>query len=116
IGTTIESFYPPVILYLGVFCLVFGNFVYIYYYMIGLAKRNHYEIIKYVFLIPFYWWGMSIAAWKALYEMVYKPHYWAKTVHGLHFGNRKKIIKSKSLGAEQAGAQIISPKEPATVN
>jgi hypothetical protein len=116
IGTTIESFYPPVILYLGVFCLVFGNFVYIYYYMIGLAKRNHYEIIKYVFLIPFYWWGMSIAAWKALYEMVYKPHYWAKTVHGLHFGSRKKIIKSKSLGAEQAGAQIISPKEPATVN
>jgi len=116
VGTIIESFYPSYILYLGVFCLIFGNFIYIYYYMIGLAKRNHFEIIKYVFLIPFYWWGMSIAAWKALYEMVYRPHYWAKTVHGLHFENRKKIILSRSLGPEGKREQILVPKESVSVN
>ena len=31
---------------------------------------------------------MSLAAWKAVYEIVVKPHYWSKTVHGLHL---KKI-------------------------
>jgi hypothetical protein len=26
---------------------------------------------------------MSIAAWKALHELIFKPHYWQKTRHGL---------------------------------
>jgi hypothetical protein len=52
--------------------------------MVGCAKRNFDGIIKYIFFVPLYWLGMSVAAWKAMYEMVVKPHYWAKTVHGLH--------------------------------
>ena len=88
IGVFIESFFPGPILYIGVFSLIFGNFLYIYYYMIGCAKRGFDGLIKYIFIIPFYWLGMSLAAWKAVYEIVVKPHYWSKTVHGLHL---KKI-------------------------
>ncbi|MEK7522562.1 MAG: glycosyltransferase, partial [Patescibacteria group bacterium] len=69
IGTFIESFYPAPVLYLAVFSLVFGNFLYMYYYMIGCAKREHDDIIKYVFLVPFYWLAMSMAAWKAVYKI-----------------------------------------------
>lgn len=84
IGPTIEKFFPPAIFYLAVFSLVAGNFLYLYYYMIGCAKRQQYSIIKYVFIIPFYWLAMSIAAWKGLIQLIVSPHYWQKTKHGLH--------------------------------
>ncbi|MDA3961006.1 MAG: glycosyltransferase [Planctomycetota bacterium] len=34
-------------------------------------------------LSPLYWVIMSIAAWKGLWQMLLRPHYWEKTVHGL---------------------------------
>ncbi len=83
VGPTIESLYPTWIFYMAVTSLVFGNFLFLYYYMIGAAKRSHWSIIKYVFLVPFYWIAVSLAAYKAIYQLVVKPHYWEKTHHGL---------------------------------
>lgn len=87
-GLVIESFYLMPIFYMAVFSLVFGNFFYIYNYMIGCAKREQWDIIKYAFLVPFYWLMISMAAWKALIQLIYKPHYWEKTVHGFHLENK----------------------------
>lgn len=84
VGPTIETLYPATIFYMAVFSMIFGNFLFLYYYMIGCAKRGHYELIKYVFFIPFYWIAISIAAGKALYQLIVKPHFWEKTNHGLH--------------------------------
>lgn len=89
IGTFIETFFPAPILYMGVICLVFGNFLYMFYYMIGCAKRGYEEIIKFAFLIPLYWIAMSVAAWVSLYKLVKQPHFWSKTKHGLHLSNSK---------------------------
>jgi hypothetical protein len=52
--------------------------------MIGCYKRKQWDIVAYVFFVPIYWLMMSIAAWIALYQIIFKPHYWEKTVHGLH--------------------------------
>jgi glycosyltransferase XagB len=84
VGPAIEKLYPPLIFYIGTVSLIFGNFLYIYYYMIGCAKREQWSYIKYVFLIPFYWFLMSMAALIAGYQLFIKPHYWEKTNHGLH--------------------------------
>lgn len=83
-GNLIESFFPMPIFYIGILSLVFGNFLYLYYYMIATIKRKHFSVTKYALLVPFYWLCMSIAAWDALYKMIVSPHYWAKTIHGLH--------------------------------
>jgi hypothetical protein len=32
---------------------------------------------------PFYWLLHSLAAYKALWQLIVKPHYWEKTEHGL---------------------------------
>lgn len=95
LGGFIESFYSVPILYMAAFSLVFGNFLYLYYYMIGCAKRDQQEIIKYVYLVPFYWLGMSMSAWWAIYQIVRFPYHWAKTHHGLHLGTTDK--KKRSL-------------------
>lgn len=84
IGETIESFYPAPVLYMGVISLIFGNFLYLYYYMIGCAKRGQWAVIPFVFLVPIYWLAMSAAAWYALYKLITAPHHWYKTKHGLH--------------------------------
>ncbi|KKQ77856.1 MAG: Glycosyltransferase, group 2 family protein [Candidatus Daviesbacteria bacterium GW2011_GWA1_38_7] len=91
LGPTIESFFPTPVLYMGVVSIVFGNFLYFYYYMIGCAKRRHFDLIKYGFLIPVYWIAMSIAAWVSLYKLIVQPHYWFKTKHGLHLDKQQKF-------------------------
>lgn len=83
VGPTIEALYPPVIFYMAGTSLVFGNFLCLYYYMIGTAKREHWTIIKYVFLVPVYWLMISLAACIAVGQLITKPHYWEKTNHGL---------------------------------
>lgn len=90
VGPAIEALYPPYIFYIATVSLLFGNFLYIYYYMIGAAKRGHFDIVKYVFLVPFYWLMVSIAAFIAAYQLIAKPYYWEKTNHGLHLKKKRK--------------------------
>lgn len=97
LGAVIESFFPTGILYIGVVSLVFGNFLYFYYYLIGCAKRGYDDVIKYLFLVPLYWLAMSAATWKAAIEFVYKPFYWSKTKHGLHLGELDILEQNELL-------------------
>ncbi len=91
IGSFIDSFFPAPIFYMAVFSLVIGNFLYMYYYMIGCVKRGQDDLVKYTFLVPFYWLAMSAAAWVAFYNLLRRPHHWFKTKHGLHLSNVKSM-------------------------
>jgi cellulose synthase/poly-beta-1,6-N-acetylglucosamine synthase-like glycosyltransferase len=112
-GPLIEQFFPGPVLYLGVISLVFGNFLYLYYYMIGCARRKQYSLIKYAFLVPLYWLYMSIAAWVAVIELVYRPHYWSKTKHGLHLSENMNISSAQlseqfiATATSQAPAKVL---------
>ncbi|MCR4324992.1 MAG: glycosyltransferase [Candidatus Curtissbacteria bacterium] len=113
VGAAIEALYPAPIFYIAVISLVFGNFMYIYNYMIGSAKRGHYAIIKYVFLIPVYWLMASVASFIALYQLIVKPHYWEKTVHGFHLEkeNDEKLKQQKPVTEQiQAEKKEISKR------
>lgn len=100
LGSQIESLFPVQIFYLAVISLLFGNFLYLYYYIIGCAKRSYWDLIKYFIFVPFYWLMMSISAWMGLYQLIVKPHYWEKTQHGLHLQKEKSKtnIFSNNLG------------------
>jgi len=96
IGPAIEAIYPGPIFYMAVTSLLLGNFIYLYNYMIGCAKSGHWNLVKYVFLIPIYWLMISYAACIALFQLFFKPHYWEKTIHGLHL-QHAKVAKSKEV-------------------
>lgn len=49
----------------------------------GLARRGLLRSSGVLLLMPFYWVCLSIAAWRALYQLVIEPHRWEKTEHGL---------------------------------
>ncbi len=91
-GTFIQSLYITPIFYIAIFSLMVGNFLYMYYYMLGSAKRNQWDLVMFALLTPLYWLGMSAAAIFALWEFVFRPHYWHKTRHGLHLTSEKKQI------------------------
>jgi glycosyltransferase XagB len=111
VGNIIESFYIPPIFYIGTFSLVVGNFLYMYYYMMGAARRKQYSLIKYGLLVPFYWLTMSAAAWVALYGLISQPHYWFKTKHGLHLNNVNTGVKSNLPIAVQPAYAIGEEEE-----
>ncbi len=92
-----HTLYPTPVLYMGTLCLIFGNFIYTYSHLIGCMKRSQYRLIKWTLLMPIYWAMGSIAAYIALYQLVFMPHYWEKTVHGLHL----RKVSNASLAPEQ---------------
>jgi glycosyltransferase XagB len=112
LGPVIESFYPAPVLYMAVTCIIFGNFLYMYYYMLGCAKREQYDLIKYAYLVPIYWSAMSAAAWVSLYKLIVAPHQWFKTQHGLHLNSNKAMQQvHANLGADfiDAGLVLAAP-------
>lgn len=95
--------FPKPLLYISTFSLIFGNFLYIYVYLLACIRRKQYRLMKWALLVPFYWTMMSIAAIVALFQLLLAPHYWEKTEHGLHL--RKK-------SAEPASASLFLEEEP----
>ncbi|MFA6502048.1 MAG: glycosyltransferase, partial [Parachlamydiales bacterium] len=61
------------------------------------AKKGHWNLVKYVYLIPVYWLLISIAAVKAFYQLLVKPYYWEKTHHGLEATVKTKAAIKFSL-------------------
>ena len=118
IGPVVESLYPGIFFYIAVFSAVTGNFLYVYYYMIGVAKRGQWNLIKYVFLIPVYWLLVSVAAFKAAWQLIFRPHYWEKTPHGFHLSAalpvkpfpmpRPRIAWNLSFSNIISGAALVS--------
>ncbi len=97
VGPQIEALYPSAIFYMAITSAIFGNFLYVYYYMIGTAKHGQYQLIKYVFLVPLYWFFTSIAACMAFWQLFTKPHYWEKTIHGLVKKDKKGLFLNITL-------------------
>jgi len=51
--------------------------------LIGLGRRRLLDHAWVLLLIPFYWACLSVAAWRALIQLIRDPYYWEKTEHGL---------------------------------
>ena len=79
-----RQFFPPAILVVSLGNLVIGNSCLIYLSMLAVAKRKHHSLVPQGALtVPGYWALQSVAAYKALWQLVRKPFYWEKTVHGI---------------------------------
>lgn len=74
---------PPA---LGVFATlnaILGNILILSLSAITGATRHGWRIAGYALLNPLYWFLHATAAWRALFQVFFKPHHWEKTPHGL---------------------------------
>ncbi len=46
------------------------------------ATKEKRHLMPYILTLPFYWPLASIAAYKAIFELIFAPFYWDKTSHG----------------------------------
>lgn len=51
--------------------------------LVGLARRRLLHHAWVLLLTPLYWACLSVAAWRALIQLVRDPYHWEKTEHGL---------------------------------
>ena len=79
----VEQFFPVWLLWITLLNFVIGNVVMIYLSMMGPYKRGIFHLVPWALLNPAFWVLHSIAAYKALWQLLTKPHYWEKTEHGL---------------------------------
>lgn len=68
--------------------LVLGYAISIWVSTLGLARRGLLGCAWALVLIPIYWVMLSIAAWRALFQLVSDPYRWEKTEHGLAKSSR----------------------------
>ena len=80
----IEQIFPGVIFYFGAICLFVGNFAFTYMNVAGAMRRGYHDMVKHALLSPLYWGLASVAAWRGFYQLITKPYYWEKTIHGLY--------------------------------
>ena len=79
----LAELFPVWLLWLTLLNFVVGNVVMIYLSMMGPYKRGTFYLVLWALLNPVYWLLHSIASYKALWQLLTKPHYWEKTEHGL---------------------------------
>lgn len=48
----------------------------------GLMRRGGWELVPQQLFLPLYWMMHSLAALRAAYELLVRPYFWGKTVHG----------------------------------
>lgn len=79
----IETLFPPLTYYLCLALFLVGTPISIYMGLVLTKALNKPHMWWAALLMPPYWFLQSVAAVKALYQLVFRPFYWEKTVHGL---------------------------------
>lgn len=75
--------FPPWLDTVGYTNLILGNAISVYLAMVGAFRRRNYRLVLWALLNPLYWLLHSAAAYKAVWQLLTRPHYWEKTRHGL---------------------------------
>jgi len=82
-GAVNPQVFPVWLLWICLVNFVIGSSVMVYLSMMGPYKRGTFNLSLWALLNPVYWLLHSIAAYKGLWQLITRPHYWEKTDHGL---------------------------------
>jgi cellulose synthase/poly-beta-1,6-N-acetylglucosamine synthase-like glycosyltransferase len=98
-ATGFDPVFPQLLLFLSLFNLLAGNGAFIYLSMLAPIRRGWLDLIPYSLTVVGYWVLMSIAAYRALWQLLYDPFFWDKTQHGV----------SRHASAQLTDAQETAP-------
>ncbi len=87
---TISSLFPEPLLWLNLFAFFFGNLFFILLLVVAPLRRKWGHLCLFGFTAPFYWLLTSLAGYKAIWQLLLRPHYWEKTDHLLSEAAIKK--------------------------
>lgn len=79
----IAAAFPPWIYYVALFSILVGNVLALYSTLVGARASGTHNLLVPCLLTPLYWILMAVAAVKGIWQLIARPSYWEKTVHGL---------------------------------
>jgi glycosyltransferase XagB len=79
----IDVIFPQPLLLLCLFNLLAGNGAFTYLIMLAPIRRGWLALIPFSFTLFGYWALISLAAYRALWQLFRNPFFWEKTPHGL---------------------------------
>jgi hypothetical protein len=87
---------------------------------LGLARRGLLSTAWVLVLTPLHWLLLSLAAWRALFQLVMSPYRWEKTEHGLAKSSQREqrlthvLLQLERLlrGLKETGNLTALPAEP----
>jgi cellulose synthase/poly-beta-1,6-N-acetylglucosamine synthase-like glycosyltransferase len=79
----IQTLFAPGVYYLALVCWLLGNAAMLYLNVLTVRIMDRPTLLRAALLTPLYWLAMSVAAVKAVIQLVSMPSYWEKTTHGL---------------------------------
>lgn len=84
LGADETSFlFPSPIIEVAWFNFFAGSLLLMALNLLAILRRRMFYLIPFVLTVPLYWVLGSIAAYRALYQVIFKPSYWDKTEHGV---------------------------------
>jgi cellulose synthase/poly-beta-1,6-N-acetylglucosamine synthase-like glycosyltransferase len=78
----LDPVFPQILLFLSLLNLLAGNGAFMFLSMLAPIHRGWLNLIPYSLTVIGYWVLMSIAAYRALWQLLRNPFYWEKTRHG----------------------------------
>ncbi len=94
--TGFDPAFPQILLFLSLFNLLAGNGAFTYLSMLAPIRRGWLDLIPYSLTVFGYWILISIAAYKALWQLVRNPFYWEKTQHGVSRHESQDLARAVS--------------------
>jgi hypothetical protein len=82
-AANIDVIFPQSLLLLCLFNLLAGNGAFTYLIMLAPIRRGWLNFIPFSFTLFGYWVLISVAAYRALWQLLRRPFFWEKTQHGL---------------------------------
>lgn len=83
--------------YIHLFLLVAGYIGAATHSIIGVLRLKQRGVMKYQLLLPLYWALIGVAAFRAAYELIRRPYFWAKTKHGVTRQERQALHASRGV-------------------
>jgi cellulose synthase/poly-beta-1,6-N-acetylglucosamine synthase-like glycosyltransferase len=77
--------------------------------LVGLKRRRLLDCAWALLLMPFYWLLLSLAAWRALDQLLRDPYRWEKTEHGLA-RNSRLMEESNAQTARVRSSAAVRPR------
>lgn len=103
--------FPPFVLWLCLLNFLIGNGLMVYLNMMGPYKRGTFWLVAWALLNPIYWLLHSAASYKALWQLITKPHYWQKTEHGMSHFVLEEAEEDPESAVDAEGAQSARPAD-----
>jgi hypothetical protein len=109
IGLPLDDLYPGYLLWIGLANLLLGNVLMVLVNGLGVLRRRTYDLMVFALVNPAYWMLHSIAAYKALWQLVTNPFYWEKTDHGLAGEGVPEVDAAVAAVLQRKDELIVTP-------